>query len=89
MDSASRVVQFSPAPANTYSLPGVQDFINPSIDYQVELAESPYRTSIESADFGGDSHVVFNGFGIPDNGVRARDHQRTVTLEPSGAVSIE
>ena len=54
-------------------------------DYQAILSESPYRAVIVSADFGGDEEVVFDGYGIPDDGgavtVQVGTTERTVIID--------
>jgi len=65
--SSSLTVVFSPG-ANRYQMSGVPDLRDPSRDYTVVLTDSPFRSSMASADFGGDSSIVFNGYGVPDSG---------------------
>jgi len=65
--STSRRVSFDLA-ANSYSLPGVADLDRPGSDYEVRLGDEPYRGAIISADFGGDTDLIYDGYGRPDSG---------------------
>ncbi len=58
------------------------------------LDQAPYHVRIIAADFGGDSSVQFNGYGMPDTGgsvtVESGGQQRTVTIpSPLDAVVLE
>lgn len=78
----------------SYSVSGVRNLDTRTAGFKVELADSPYQALIDSADFGGDTEVVFDGFGRPDSGgavsVRRGAATWRVTLRAeSGAVSVE
>ncbi len=47
--------------------------------YLIDLAEAPYHVDIVSVDFGGDTSVTFNAYGVPDSG-------GTVELQAGGFV---
>ncbi len=53
--------------------------------YEVLLSEEPYRTSIVSADFGGDLDIIFDVFGVPDSGgsvvISVGNRVRNVTVQ--------
>ena len=84
--SASQTVRFTTPAANSYTLVGMSDLNHSSATYVVDLSASPYNTSINSANFGGDADLIFNGFGIPDsNGsvvVVSGGYKVTVTVDP-------
>ena len=72
----------------------MKDIDRPSLTYTVKLAETPYSARITSASFGGDSDLVFNGFGIPDSGgtvvIRVGSYTKTITTEANtGKVTIQ
>jgi len=73
--------------ANQLRIAGLPDLDRHSSDYTVRLGGAPYQAKIVSADFGGDSTIVFNGYGIPDSGgsvvVEVGDVQRTVVVSPA------
>lgn len=81
--SSSLTVVFAPG-SNQYQMAGVPDLRDSSNDYTVVLTGSPFRSSITSADFGDDSSVVFNGYGVPDSGgtvvVTCGPYQKSVVL---------
>ena len=81
--SQSRTVTFVPASGQLRIL-NVQDLNTAGPNYITNLHDEPYQAELISADFGGDSQVVFDGFGVPDSGgaavVRAGGTQRTVML---------
>lgn len=83
--STSRTVAFTIA-ANTYRISGLGGLDDRSQDYAVLLSGEPYRAAIVSCDFGGDTEVVFDGYGVPDSGgtvtVRCGDIRKTVELDP-------
>ena len=62
--------------------------------YFTEIDEEPYRSTLTSADFGGDPYLVFDGYGRPDSGgsvtLRCGGHQRVITVDPdTGEASIQ
>jgi type II secretion system protein H len=91
--SAPCTVLFSPG-TNKYQLVGVSTLDRTSGSYTVHLATEPYKASLVSADFNGLAQVIFNGWGLPDNGgavaVRVGTQQRTITVDgQTGQVSIQ
>lgn len=82
--SASRSVVFNTG-AHSYSIGSVTALFRRPGAYQVVLTEEPYRSTLVSADFGGDATVVFNGFGVPDTAgtvvVRCGTTTKTITME--------
>jgi prepilin-type N-terminal cleavage/methylation domain-containing protein len=91
--SASCTVSFSPA-TEQYQLIGVPSFDGNSGDYSVDLSNDPYEAKLVSADLGGDSQVVFDGWGMPDSGgtivVSSGAEQRTVVIDGgAGQVTIQ
>ncbi len=82
------------AGANTYRLVGVQHLDHAGREYEVLLAQEPYRTRLVSADFGGDAEILFDGYGVPDSGgtvvLQAGNYQQTVAVEAgSGRASVQ
>ena len=81
---ASQTVHFDP-PTGTYQIAGLKDPDGSSANYTVDISGHLYGASLISADFGGDTTVVFDGYGTPDSGgstvVRIGDLSRTVVLE--------
>ena len=76
---------------DSYSVPGMRDPDHTDRDYVVLLSREPYEATIESADFGGDTDLVFDGYGILDSGgtviIRVGKHQRTITVEAGSSVT--
>lgn len=90
--STSMTLTFDPA-SECYTLIGVQHPDHPSQPYTVDLNGDPYRSLIESADFGGDAELIFDGYGIPDSTgtivVKSGTWQRTIKVDAlTGAVTI-
>lgn len=91
--SSACTVSFSAATAQ-YDLIGVPSFDGNSGDYRVDLFLDPYEAVLVSVDLGGDSQVVFDGWGMPDSGgtivVSSGTEQRTVVVDgSSGQVTIQ
>ena len=82
--SATQSVVFTVA-SNEYSIPGLPHLDRTGQEYEVSLADEPYRAELVSASFGGSSQATFNGYGIPASGgsvtVRVGSVQRTVVLD--------
>jgi len=81
--SSARTVTFNVA-AESYTLAGIPNPDHPSQPYVVALSDEPYAAVIVSADFGGDSTVVFNGYGVPDTSgsivIQVGGYARTITV---------
>ncbi len=93
IQARSVTVTFDPA-ASTLAIEGMTHMDHASAGFVRKLADEPYRASITSVDFGGDSVVIFNGFGLADSGGRidlsCGDQNRSVRLEStSGKAEIE
>ena len=91
--SASQAVVFT-IRSSEYSLPGAPDLKNSASEYRVVLSEAPYQARLVSADFGGDTQVVFDGYGVPDSGgsvvLRVGAIQRVVVLDGhSGRATVQ
>lgn len=76
-----------------YTLSGVADPDHRLPEYTVQLGDEPYRVAIRSADFGGNTKLVFNGFGIPAAAGTVRLNgaagDMVITVEAgSGAVTV-
>lgn len=88
--SQSVRMRFSPG-SNLYLFVGVSDVDRPSEAYQVELAREPYRVTLDAVNLGGDSDVVFDGFGAPDSGgtvvLRCGPNTKVITLEAATGVA--
>jgi type II secretion system protein H len=91
--SASCTVLFSVA-ANKYQLANVSALDGTTGNYTVTLAAEPYKARLVSANFNSAAQVVFNGWGLPDNGgtvvVAVGTQQRTIAVDAqTGQVSIQ
>ncbi len=82
--STSQSVLFSVG-SNTYQILGMTDLNNPSVAYIIKLSDPPYNATLVSADFGGDSTICFDGWGVPDSlgsvVIKVGKEQRTITLD--------
>lgn len=82
--NASQTVTFDVV-SDSYELLGVQDLDRPTQSYVVTLSKNPHEAKILSADFGGSQDVIFDIYGIPDNGgqvlVAVGRWQKVVTLD--------
>lgn len=80
--SAALTVQFDVA-NNAYTLNGQNHLDHADQAYTVLLSNNPFRAEIIQADFGGDTTVELDGYGMPDTGgtVTIRAGRRTVTVE--------
>ena len=91
--SSPYAVHYTPA-TNEYRLLNVASFDGALGNYAVCLAAEPYRVTLSLADFGGNSQVTFDGWGLCDYGgtvvVKLGSQQRTVTVDGETAqVHIE
>lgn len=92
MTSSSLTVRFNVS-AESYTLVGLADPDHAGVDYSVILSREPYRTAITSINLGGDTDIIFNGYGVPDSGgsvnLRLGNATRTVSIHPqTGQVTI-
>ena len=82
--SAEQTVIFEVG-AGRYRLLGYIDPDRPGSEYEVRLDREPYQAAIVAADFDGNAHVTFDGYGLPNAGgsvvLRVGDEVRTVTLD--------
>lgn len=77
-----------------YQIPGAKDLRTGAGVYTIVLSAAPYQAKIVSADFNGDSRVIFDGYGAPDSGgtivVGVGDYTRTIVLNAdSGRAEIQ
>lgn len=91
--SADQVISFD-LTHSTYTLAGVADPDNQSQTYSVNLAGSPYQSTLSSASFGGAATLTFDGFGTPSSSgsatITCGDATKTVTVNAdTGAVSVQ
>lgn len=91
--SASRQIVFDVA-NDSYELIGATSMDHAGAAYIVDLSREPHGATLETADFGGDATVVFDGYGVPDTGgtvtVKVGDITKTVTLEAeTGKVVVQ
>ncbi len=90
--STDQTVRFEPA-SHEYCLAGMPHPNHPGWEYSVSLAKEPYGTVLVSADFGGDTEIVYDIYGRPDSGgaanIRVGVHDRTITVDAeTGLASI-
>ncbi|MBN2316801.1 MAG: prepilin-type N-terminal cleavage/methylation domain-containing protein [Sedimentisphaerales bacterium] len=82
--SASRTVTFS-VEGNSYDIPQLSSLNGNSGCYIVALSERPYQVRLISVNFGGDTEIMYNGWGLPDSGgtviLAIGIEQRTVTVD--------
>lgn len=81
-------------PSHSYRIVGLAALDSQVGSYTVDLSGEPYRADISSANFGGDSTIVYNGYGVPDSGgtivVRAGGYKYTVVVNAQiGTASIQ
>ena len=89
---ASRTVAFNAA-GTQYTISNLSGLDKAAQGYRVDLLAEPYCSRVDSADFGGDGTVVFNGFGQADSGgqvvLKSGNLTRTITLDAaSGKASV-
>lgn len=89
--AAQRIVFSVVGSTSFYTLLDAESLRVSSDPFTVELSGEPYHVSIDTVDFGGDSTIVFSGYGLPDTGgellLSAGGHQATVVVEhPSGRI---
>ncbi len=92
MTSAAQRVVFTPG-SGTYELIGLADMDHSAQAYVVSLAGPPYEAVIVSANFGGDSEVIFDGYGAPDSGgtviIRVADSLRQIDLDADTGKAVK
>jgi len=91
--SSSRNVEFRPN-QDDYVISGIIPLDPHMIAYTVDLRDRPYEAALVSAEFGGDSAVTFNGWGLPDSGgtvvLSVGAEQRTIVLDAeTGEASVQ
>ena len=90
--SSTQTVQFTND--NAYELVGMPHPDHSGLPYKVDLGDEPYGTRDVSADFGGDSEIIFDMYGMPDSGgsvvIRVGNHLKTVSVDPdTGKASVQ
>jgi prepilin-type N-terminal cleavage/methylation domain-containing protein len=84
ISGTSQSVQFEPD-KDGYGLPGVADIDHAGSTYYVQLFSEPYQASLVSADFGGDTEIIFDGYGTPDSGgsvvIQVQHQQKTISVD--------
>ena len=91
--SEGKTVIFDTA-AGRLTIPGIRGLDGSLSAHTTDLSAEPYRVRLVSADFGGDSEVVLDGYGVPDSGGTAviglGDVLKTVVLdEHSGEARVQ
>jgi prepilin-type N-terminal cleavage/methylation domain-containing protein len=91
--SASQTISFTPS-ARTYQIQGVSDPDRPSASYVIDLSAAPYAVTSLTASLGGDTDLIFSGYGIADsNGtitLQVGDAQKQLTIDKdTGSVTIQ
>ena len=87
---ASQAIVFN-AGTNSYTLSGAVAGNNPA---RVTLGDAPFNAVLESASFGGDGTLTFNGFALPRSAgtvvVRSGQVRRTILVASiTGVVTIQ
>ena len=71
--------------SSTYKLPGVRHPNNSDEEYTVNLGSTPYPANMVLANFGGSTTVIFDMYGLPNQGgmimVSSGGYQNTVNLD--------
>lgn len=87
--STSQEIVFSVV-ADNYVITGLLD-ASTGKTYSVDVSDDPFLTKIVSVNLGGDSRLVYDGYGHPDSGgdivLRSGDNIRTIRLD-AGADKI-
>ena len=80
--SSSQTITFTAG--GSYQILGMNDPDRPGQPYVVDLTAEPFRATLDSATFGGDASITFNGFGMPDSAGTITLHvgsaQQTIVL---------
>lgn len=93
--SSSQTILFTlPPQGSRYQIAGMKDPDRPAATYTVNLADYPYLVTLNSANLGGDTTLVYNGYGMPDSAgtivVQAGQYTKTVTVDPNtGMAAIQ
>jgi type II secretion system protein H len=91
--SASQTIAFDLS-AHRYEMIGMADPDRPSAAYAVSLGDGPYHCKLDTATFGADATLVFNGFGMPDSGgsltISTGSEKRTITMDSTtGSAAVQ
>lgn len=90
--SSSQTVRFY-ITTNRYSLINLPSPDHAAGSYAVPLGEDPYRVQVSSANFGGDTILVFNGYGEPDSDgsvtLRTGNRTRTIYLQSGSGLTVQ
>ena len=84
--SSSQAIVFTVPPAgNRYEINGMKDPNGFLTTYTVDLAKAPYVAMLSSVSLGGDTSLIYNGYGMPDSGgtivVQAGQYTKTITID--------
>ena len=93
--SSSQSVLFA-VDTNSYSLPNVADLDRANSTYAVDLSQPPDEATLHSADFDGSTEMIYDGYGMPLDGVggsvviQVGSMLKTITVNgETGAVSVQ
>jgi len=94
---ASRTFKFERsggAYTGAYTISSLAGLVKSSDTYRVDLSADPYRSQVDSVNFGGSRKVMFNGYGQAGSSgtivLKSGDLTRTVTFDAtSGKASIQ
>ncbi|UCD48762.1 MAG: GspH/FimT family pseudopilin [Phycisphaerales bacterium] len=82
--STACTVSFS-VDTEQYQLANVPSFDGQPGDYIVDLSADPYNAKLISADFGGATQMVFDGWGLPNSAgtvvIEVGSEQRTIAVD--------
>ena len=87
--SMSYSVEFT---AGVYKIPNLDSLDHAGQSYEVDLSRPPHSVQVESVDFGGETSVTFNGYGVPSSSgtvvLRTGSHQRQIDMNEQGHVTV-
>jgi prepilin-type N-terminal cleavage/methylation domain-containing protein len=91
--SASQTVVFDVS-ADQYDVVGMDHPDHAGEEYRVHLSDEPYQAKIVSVQLGGDTEIVFDGFGVPDTEgtivIQVGAYQKTVIIDAlTGQASVQ
>ncbi len=92
--SSRQTIVFTVPPAGSrYQIVGMPDPDRPGATYAVDLANAPYAAALKTVDLGGDTTLIYNGYGLPDSAgtivVQAGRYTKTVAIDPdTGAAAV-
>lgn len=89
--STTHQIEFDPT-GHAYRIPSQASLLKSGAAYEVQLDDAPYEIELLSVDFGGDTTLAFDGYGVPVSDgeliIGVGDARLSLLVDSQGAVDV-